>query len=212
MKTSRYTHYYRYKLSKEDKGSTIDPFLYKKLVGSLMYLIATRPHITYGVSLISTFMESPKGSHWKKGKRSLRYIIGTIEYGIWYSTSHRGPLIVYIDSDFAGILDDKKSTRGYALQLGTNIISWASRKHPIVSLSSVEEENMETTLATCHAVSLRRVLLNLTHEEEEPTPIFCDKNSSMIVPKNHVFHRKGKHIDTKFHFIHELVMNGEISL
>ena len=75
------------KLSKDDDGLTVDPMLFKRLVGSLMYLTTTRPEIMYGVSLISRFMESPKGSHWKVGKRILWYVSGTKDLGIMYSTS-----------------------------------------------------------------------------------------------------------------------------
>lgn len=73
----------RTKLSKEDKGSNVDPTKFKKLVGSLMYLTATRPDIMYGVSLISRFMDSPQNSHWQVGKRILRYVAGTVGYDMY---------------------------------------------------------------------------------------------------------------------------------
>jgi hypothetical protein len=100
------------KLSKEDKGSKVDPTLFKRLVGSLMYLTTTRPDIMYGVSLISRFMETPKESHWKEGKRILRYVNGTKYFGIKYSTSEDFRLIGYTDSDCGGNIDDRKSTFG----------------------------------------------------------------------------------------------------
>ena len=75
------------KLSKDDEGSNVDPTLFKRIVGSLMYLIVTRPDIMYGVSMISRFMESPKDSHWQASKRILRYVSGTKDLGIMYSTS-----------------------------------------------------------------------------------------------------------------------------
>ena len=75
------------KLSKDDEGSIVDPMLFKRLVGNLMYLTTTRPNIRYGVSLISRFMESPKDSHWQAGKRIPRYVSGTKDLGILYSTS-----------------------------------------------------------------------------------------------------------------------------
>ena len=74
------------KLSKDDDGSTIDPTLFKRMVGILMYLIVTRPDIMYGLSLISRFMESPKHSHWKAGKIIMKYVRGTKDLGIMYST------------------------------------------------------------------------------------------------------------------------------
>jgi hypothetical protein len=113
------------KLSKNDEGSIVDSTLYKSLVGSLLYLIATRPDIMYATSLVSRFMESPKDSHWKMEKRILRYVAGTLKFGLWYTKSDSNQLSSYTDSDFAGSLDDRKSTSGHVFQLGTNLISWA---------------------------------------------------------------------------------------
>lgn len=94
------------KQSKQDKGLAINPTLYKQLVGSLMYLTTTRPNIMFAISLISRFMESPKDSHWQVGKSILRYIAGTIEYGILYEASEENHLVGYTNSDFAGSIDD----------------------------------------------------------------------------------------------------------
>ena len=98
------------KLSKDDDGSIVDPTLFKRIVGRLMYLTATRPYIMYGVSLISRFMESPKDSHWKVGKRIQRYVSGTKDFGIMYSTSKNYKLTSYTNSDNGGNIDDSKST------------------------------------------------------------------------------------------------------
>jgi hypothetical protein len=200
------------KLSKQDEGPTVDSTLYKSLVGSLLYLIATRPNIMYAVGFVSRFMESPKDSQWKMAKRILRYVAGTLNFGLWYSQSKDNHLSSYTDSDFAGSLDDQKSTSGYAFHLGTNQISWASKKQPIVSISSAEAEYVAATSASCQAVWLRRLLNDMSYTEKEPTPIFCDNTFAIALSKNHVFHKKRKHIDTLFHFIRELVNNGEITL
>ena len=124
------------KLSKYDEGSYVDPTLYKRLVGSLMYLTTTRPDIMFAVSIISRFMEAPNSAHWQAGKRILRYIVGTINYGIRYTSSLNFELIRYTDSDFAGSVDDRKSTSGYVFSLGSRAVAWASKKQPIVTLSS----------------------------------------------------------------------------
>ena len=97
-------------LSKEYYSKNVDLTLYKSIVGSLMYLTATRPDIMYTVSLISRFMETPKETHWQANKRILRYVNGAKEYGVLYSTSDKFKLIGYTDSDWAGSVDDKKST------------------------------------------------------------------------------------------------------
>jgi hypothetical protein len=114
--------------------------------------------------------------------------------------------------DFAGGLDDRKSTSEHAFHLGTNLISWVSKKQPIVTISSVEAEYVVATSTSYQVVSLRIILNDMSHTENEPTPIFYDNTSAIALPKNHVFHKKSKHIDTRFHFIRELVNNGDITL
>ena len=151
----------RLKLSKEDEGSKVDPTLFKRLVGSLMYLTTTRLDIMYGVSLISRFMETPKESHWKEGKIVLRYVNGTKYFGIMYSTSEDFRLVGYTDNDCGGNTYDRKSTSGYRFHFGTGIVSWASRKKPIVTLSSPEEKYIATTRISCQAVWMRRILKDL---------------------------------------------------
>jgi hypothetical protein len=98
------------KLSKKDEGPIVDPTLYKSLVGSLSYLTTTRPDIMYATSLVSIFMVSPKDSHWKMAKRILRYIAGTLNFGLRYTKYDSNQLSGYTDSDFAGNLDDRKNT------------------------------------------------------------------------------------------------------
>ncbi|KAH9310047.1 hypothetical protein KI387_037958, partial [Taxus chinensis] len=109
------------KLSKEDEGSFVDPTFFKRLVESLMYLMATRPDIMYGVSLISRFMESPKDSHWQARKIILRYVHGTRNHGILYSSLDDFKLIGYTDSDSARSIDDRKSTSSYTFHFGTGV-------------------------------------------------------------------------------------------
>ena len=200
------------KLSKKDKGADVNPTLYKKLVGSLMYLTATRPDIMYAVSLISRFMQTPKVSHWKAGKRILRYVSGTKNYGILYSSSNDFRLIGYTNSDSAGCIDERKSTSGYVFHFGLGVVSWASKKQPIVTLSSAEAEYVAATGAACQAIWMRRMLKELNYEQEEATKIYCDNNSAIALSKNLVFHKISKHIDTRYHFIKELIRNGEIYL
>jgi hypothetical protein len=200
------------KLSKEYFGSVISSTLYKQLVGSLMYLTTTRPDITYATSYISRFMESPKYSYWKVGKRILRYIVGKTTYGLWYIDLADNMLTGYTDNDYAGSIDDKKNTSVYVFLFGKNLISWASKKQPIVSISSAEVEYVAATTTTCHAVWLKRLLMDFGYTPKEPISIFCDNNSAISLSKNNVFHHKRKHINTRFHFIHELVKNGDIFL
>ena len=122
--------------------------MYKRLVGSLMYLTATRPDIMFAVSLISFFLESPKNTHRKDGKRILRYIFRTTKFSIQYTSNSNFKLIGYTNSDFAGSIDDRKSASGYVFNFGLGSVAWASKKHPIVTLSYDEEEYV-TTKSSC---------------------------------------------------------------
>ena len=127
----------------------LDPLLLKRLVGSLMYLTATRPDIMYGIILISRFMESPKESHWKEGKRIMRHVSGKKDLCIMYSTSENFKLIRYIDSDNGGSTNDKKNTYQYTFHFGIGVVLWTSKKQTIVTLSSTEVEYVVTTSTTC---------------------------------------------------------------
>ena len=99
-----------------------------------MYLTTTRPYLMYVVSLIFEFMQSPKDSHWKVGKKIMRYVVGTLGYGLWYTHTPHNTLTGYTDSDS---INDRKNTSCYAFHLGTNLISWEFEKQPIVSMSSL---------------------------------------------------------------------------
>jgi hypothetical protein len=137
------------KLDKEDVGPNVDPTLFKRLVGSLMYLTATRPYIMHVVSFIFKFMKSPKDSHWQVGKRILRYITKIAGYDILYSNTSNDFFIGYTVIDFVGSLDDKKSTSRYVFHLGSGLISWTSKKHPIMTISRAEDEYKTTIAISC---------------------------------------------------------------
>ncbi|KAK2974858.1 hypothetical protein RJ640_001909 [Escallonia rubra] len=113
------------KLSKKDVGEKVDPTFFKSLVGSLRYLTCTRPDILFGVGLISRYMEAPTVTHMKAAKRILRYLKGTIEFGLFYSPSNNFKLSAYCDSDFAGDLEDRKSTTGFVFYMGDTAFTWS---------------------------------------------------------------------------------------
>ena len=96
--------------------------------------------------------------------------------------------------------------------MGLGAISWDSKKQPIVALSTAEAEYAAATTTTCQAIWMRRMLRSLCQEQVKGTMIYCDNSSTIALSKNSVFHKRTKHIDTKFHYIRELVNNGEIVL
>ena len=133
--------------SLDDGEAKVDAQMYRSLVGSLLYLTNSRPYILQATSLLPRFMQNPSKMHYGAAKRVLRYLKGTCFYGLWHSNSNNFKLFGFSDSDWAGSLDDGKSTTRYLFKLGSNAISWCSKKQPSVALSSSEAEYMAVTSA-----------------------------------------------------------------
>ncbi|TYK12007.1 copia protein [Cucumis melo var. makuwa] len=197
------------KLSKHEEGDDVDPSYFKSLVGSLRYLTCTRPDILFSVGLVSRFMESPTTTHLKVAKRILRYLRGTLDYGLFYSSSKEFKLEGYCDSDWAGDTNDRKSTSGYVFFIGNTAFTWSSKKQPIVTLSTCEAEYVAAASCVCHAVWLRNLLKTVGILQEDPTVIHIDNKSTIALAKNPVFHDRSKHIDTRFHFIRDCISRKE---
>eukprot|EP00253_Pinus_taeda_P003125 PITA_03125 len=161
-----------------------------KYVVEILERFKMQNNITYAVSLVSRFMEIPKETHWQAVKRILRYFNGTKQYGILYTTTSDFRLVGYTDNDWAGSVDDRKSTSGYVFHLGSGAISWASKKQSTVSSSIVEAEYVAATATTCQVVWMRRMLRGLLHDQEGATTIFYDNTSTIALSKNFVFHKR----------------------
>ncbi|XP_048432206.1 uncharacterized mitochondrial protein AtMg00810-like [Pyrus x bretschneideri] len=118
----------RVKLTKHDKGESVDPTFFKSLVGSLRYLTCIRPDIPYVVGLVSRYMENPTTTHLKTTKRILRYLKVTVNFGLFYSSSDNYKLARYSDSDWAGDSDDRKSTTGFVFFMGDAAFTHGCRR------------------------------------------------------------------------------------
>ncbi|KAL0359482.1 UNVERIFIED_CONTAM: Retrovirus-related Pol polyprotein from transposon RE2 [Sesamum angustifolium] len=114
------------KYQKEDGSQKVDGSIYRSLIGSLLYLTATRPDIMFATSLLSRFMQSHSQVLYAAAKRILRYLRGTKDFGIWYKSTNDAKLVGYTDSDWAGSVDDMKSTSDYTFSLGSGIFTWAT--------------------------------------------------------------------------------------
>ncbi|KAL0358403.1 UNVERIFIED_CONTAM: Retrovirus-related Pol polyprotein from transposon RE2 [Sesamum angustifolium] len=200
------------KYQKEDGSQKVDGSMYRSLIGSLLYLTATRPDIMFATSLISRFMQSTSQVHYAAAKRILRYLRGTKDFGIWYKSTNDAKLVRYTDSDWAGSVDDMKSTSGYTFSLGSGIFSWASKKQATVAQSSAEAEYIAAAATSNQVIWLRRILEDMREKQEEPTTIYCDNKSAIAITKNPVQHNRTKHIDIKYHFLREATTRGEIEL
>ncbi|KAI5353802.1 hypothetical protein L3X38_006696 [Prunus dulcis] len=161
------------KLSKVDGSELADETLYRQMVGSLLYLTATRPDIMFAASLLARFMHNPTKKHMGTAKRVLRYIQGTISYGIAYDKGKGAVLIGYCDSDWSGSEDDMRSTSGYAFNLGSGAFAWASIKQSSVALSTAEAEYMSAAEATAQAMWLRFHFIRDALQNGEIDLLYC---------------------------------------
>ncbi|WVZ50199.1 hypothetical protein U9M48_001476 [Paspalum notatum var. saurae] len=204
----------RQKLSKKDCGDAVDATMFKSIIGSLRYIVNTRPDLAYSVGVASRYMEAPGTQHWAAVKQILRYLKGTQSYGLKYrrGTAAEPSLVGFSDSDHAGDLDDRKSTTGVAYFLGPSLVSWASQKQKTVALSSCEAEFVAAASAACQGVWLSRLLGELLGKEPAPVDLLVDNQSAIALSKNPVHHDRSKHIDTKFHFIRECVDDGKVKI
>ncbi|KAJ6992892.1 Retrovirus-related Pol polyprotein from transposon TNT 1-94 [Populus alba x Populus x berolinensis] len=200
------------KLSSQEKGEEVNSTEYKQLIGSLMYITTTRPDIMYAVSFLSRFMAAPKEGHLLAAKRILRYLKGTIDFGVFYKKGSDNILKGYTDSDFAGDLDGGKSTSGYVFMIGDGAVAWSSRKQPIVTLSTTEAEYVAATTCACHSIWMKEVLNSVEEDYCKCITVFCDNSSSIKLSKNPVLHGRTKHINVRFHFIRDLIKKGEVEL
>jgi len=127
----------------------MDQTKYRRLIGSLLYLTTSRPDILFSVCMCAKFQSNPKESHFKAGKRILKYLKGTVNVGLWYPRGAPLSLTGYSDSDFAGCKLDRKSTRGTCHLLGASLISWHSKNKACVSLSTAEAKYI--VVGSCYA-------------------------------------------------------------
>ena len=195
---------------KDDEGHPVDATEYRRVIGSLRYLLNTRPDLSFAVGVASRFMQRPTEMHQKIVKQILRYLKGTMHYGLVYCSGGVERITGYTDSDLAGDLDDRKSTGGMAFYVNECLVTWNSQKQKTVTLSSCEAEFMAATAAACQALWLRSLLSELVREEPKPVKMLVDNKSAIALMKNPVFNGRSKHIDTRFHFIHECVEEGKI--
>ncbi|KAI0501870.1 hypothetical protein KFK09_016815 [Dendrobium nobile] len=188
-----------------------DPTLYRKLAGSLQYLSITRPDIAFATNMVCQHMQAPTDQDFKVLKRLLRYIKGTITYGIPITTGSL-ELRTYSDADWAADTSDRKSITGYCTFLGPNLISWTVKKQPTVARSSTEAEYRSLSAAVSDVIWLRRLAEELQIPQRSSTPIHCDNTPAIAIAKNPVFHARTKHIEIDYHFIRQHISNNSIQL
>jgi hypothetical protein len=193
------------KLLVDTSSDLIDATLYRQIIGSLMYLTNTRPDICFAVNTLSQFLVEPRRVHLMAAKHVMRYLKGTMDYGLSYDGDHDFTLSGYTDSDWAGSVADRKSTFGCCFSLGSAMISWQSRKQSSIALSIAEAEYIAACSASCEAIWIQKLLTGLFDLEMRETVILCDNQSCIKMTENIVFHDRSKHIEIHYHFICDMV-------
>ena len=176
---------------------------YRSLAGALQYLTFTRPDIAYAVQQVCLHMHDPREPHLVALKRILRYVRGTLDLGLHIRASSQSDLVVYSDADWAGCPDTRKSTSGYAVFLGDNLVSWSSKRQNTVSRSSVGAEYRAVANAVAEASWLRQLLSELHTPLRQATMVYCDNTSTVYMSSNPVQHQRTKHIEIDLHFDRE---------
>ena len=164
--------------------------------------------------MVNQFCSKPGVEHWTAAKRILRYIKGTIDYGITFDGKKETEIHLngYVYADWGSNPNGRKSQSGYLFTLCGGVISWASKKQSVVALSSTEAEYVAASLACQEAVWLRVLLEDISFVQNKPTMIKEDNQGAIALSKNPKYHPRTKHIDIKHHFIRDKVAKKAVVL
>ncbi|GKB05903.1 ribonuclease H-like domain-containing protein [Tanacetum coccineum] len=187
-----------------------DLTLYQSLAGSLHYLTFTRPDISYAVQQVCLHMHDPREPHFSALKRILRYVRGTMDYGLQLFSSSATDLVAYSDADWAGCPTTQRSTSGYCVFLGNNLLSWSSKLQSNLSYPSAEAEYRGVANAIAEIYWLRNLLRELHTHLSFATLVYCDNVSVVYLSSNPFQHQRTKHIEIDIHFVRDLVAVGQV--
>ncbi|GJV80755.1 putative ribonuclease H-like domain-containing protein [Tanacetum coccineum] len=180
-------------LIKDEEAEDVDVHLYRSMIGSLMYLTASRPDIMFAVCACARFQVTPKISHLHAVKRIFRYLKGQPKLGLWYPRDSPFDLEAFSDSDYARASLDRKSTTGDYQFLGKRLISWQCKKQTIVANSTTEVEYVAAANCYGHVLWIQNQMLDYGFNFMN-TKIYIDNESTICIVKNPVFHSKTKYI------------------
>ncbi|KAL7154984.1 hypothetical protein ABFS83_03G042100 [Erythranthe nasuta] len=207
-----------YKLSMNQRPNSTEENEYMKeipyanIVGSTMYcMVSTRPDLAYALSILSRFMTEPGIEHWFALKSLLKYLKGSKGVGLLYQKRVDATHVVngYVDSDYAGCLDTRKSLSGYIYTSYGGAISWKSSLQKVVALSTTEAEYIAATEAVKEGLWLRGFFEEMSGKVKEIT-LHCNSQSALFLMRNPMFHERTKHIEIKLHFIRQVIEAGKV--
>jgi hypothetical protein len=192
-------------------GKSVDQKAYRSMIGSLLYLCASRPDIMLSVCMCARYQSDPKECHLVAVKRILRYLVSTPCFGIWYPKGSTFDLIGYLDSDYVGCKVDRKSTSGTCQFLGRSLVSWSSKKQTSVALSTAEARYIAVGQCCAQLLWMRQTLQDFGYNLSK-VPLLCDNESAIRMADNPVEHSRTKHIDIRHHFLRDHQQKGDIEV
>ncbi|XP_072146358.1 secreted RxLR effector protein 161-like [Setaria viridis] len=198
-------------LDPNEDVKSVDQKVYLSMIGSLLYLCASRPDIMLSVCICARFQANPKECHLMVVKRILRYLVHTPNLGLWYPKGSTFNLLGYSDSDYASCKVDRKSASGTCQFLGRFLVSWSSKKQNSIALSTAKAEYVAAG-ACCAQLLWMRLTLRDFGCDFSKIPFLCDKESTIKLANNPVNHSRTKHIDIRHHFLRDHEAKGDITL
>jgi hypothetical protein len=193
-------------------GKSIDQKAYRSMIGSLLYLCASRPDIMLSISICARFQSDPKECHLVSVKRILRYLVSTPCFRIWYPKGSTFDLIGYSDSNYVGCKVDRKNTSGTCQFLGRSLVSWSSKKQKtFVALSTAKAEYVAAGQCCAQLLCMRQTIRDFGYNLSK-VPVLCDNESAIRLVDNSVEHSRTKHIDIRHHFLRDHQQRGDIDI
>ncbi|GJS78993.1 retrovirus-related pol polyprotein from transposon TNT 1-94 [Tanacetum coccineum] len=199
------------RLDADLQGTPTDQTTYRRMIGGLMYLTASRPDIAFATFVCARYQARPTVKHLKEVKRIFRYLRQSYNMGLWYPKDFGFELIAYSDADHAGCKDDCKSTSGGLQFLGGKLMSWSSKKQDCTAMSTAEAEYVSLSACCAQVIWMRTQLLDYGYKYNRIL-MYCDSKSAIAISCNPVQHSKTKHIDIRYHFIKEHVEKGTVEI
>ncbi|GKB91467.1 retrovirus-related pol polyprotein from transposon TNT 1-94 [Tanacetum coccineum] len=198
-------------LGPDESGVSINETLFRDMIGSLMYLTASKPDIHFSICLCARYQANLKESHLIVVKRSFRYLKGTPNLSLWYPKGSCFDLKAYSESNYAGCNLDRKSTSGGCQILGGKLVCWSAKKQSFVAMSSAEAEYVAAAGSCAQVLWIKSQLADYDVLYDK-VPIFCENTSAIAISNNPMLHSRTKHIDIRYHFIRDHILKGDIEL
>ncbi|GJY47432.1 integrase, catalytic region, zinc finger, CCHC-type containing protein [Tanacetum coccineum] len=199
------------KLDEDKEGKAVDPSHYRGMIGTLLYLTASRPDLQFAICICARYQARPTEKHLHAVKRTFWYLKGTVNQRLWYPKDSSIALTAFADADHAGCQDTRRSTSGSMQFLGDRLVSWSSKRQKSAAISSTEAEYIAMS-GCCAQILWMRSQLTDYGLGFNKIPMYCDNKSTIALSCNNVQHSRSKYIDIRFHFIKEHVENGVIEL